>query len=182
MNPFVSGTVDDLTCLDEAPPCLLERTAMCVVDVAEKMESAGQFPGQDAIVRWVMCMDSNDDNTELCHSQVGVAKADVDECLSSRIDSLLVDYLQRSKDAGITGTPTMVVNGQTVAFQPGVPRAAAANDAICQADASLCSGTPAAPCYALTTQVSDAWCTTNCLSAVPNCPPTFCMCSTATLV
>lgn len=181
MNPFVYGTLQELKCIDDASPCLLEQTAMCVIDVAQKNDGVSSFPGQDVFVPWVVCMDKNDD-AELCHSRVGVQKSDVDDCLSSRNETLVAEYLKRGQDAAIHATPTTLVNGKVVKQQSGVPLAATINDAICNADPSIqaCSGHPAAPCFSISTQVSDAWCTTNCLASLPNCPSTFCMCSATT--
>jgi len=185
MNPFVYGSVDDVKCIDDkAPPCLLEQTAMCVNDIAQNNETGSKFPGQDISVPWVICMDENDHNADLCNAKVGTRQSEVDDCLSLRAKSLIGDYIKRGQDADIHATPTCLVNGVAVKQQSGVPLAATINDAICQADPSIraCSGKPVAPCYSMSTQVSDAWCTTNCLASMPYCPSAMCMCSAAMVV
>lgn len=175
MVPFVFGTVDDIKCFDEDSPCLLEQTSMCVIDVAQKKGSGDLFPGQDVIVPWHICMDSNGGDVDACHSQAGVSKDDVDACLSSRASALVAQYIERAKD--VHSTPTLKVNGVDVDS-----KAPAISTAICAAEPSLkaCSDSPSGQCHALSPTVTDEWCTTNCHAG--NCPSTLCLCDGQALV
>jgi len=175
MNPFVFGTVEEPKCFDEESPCLLEQTSMCVIDIAQSKDSSSLFPGQDVIVPWHICMDTNDGDVDACHAQVGIVKSEVEDCLGSRAATLLADYLARGKD--VHSTPTVMVNGEVVDR-----KAAVISQAICTAEPSLkaCSGSPSGQCHALSPVVTDDWCTANCHAG--NCPADMCLCDGLAMV
>jgi len=169
MIPYVFGTKDEIKCFDEESPCLLEQTSMCVIDIAQKNDATSAFPGQDAIIPWHICMDTNGGDVDVCHSQVGILKSDVDACLNSRAQALVADYLERAKD--VHSTPTVMVNDNVVDHN-----AAAVSSAICAEEPSLqsCSSSPSGQCHALSPVVTDDWCTANCHAG--NCPANLCLC------
>jgi len=130
LNPFVYGSASNPSCFDEASPCILEQTSMCVISLTQKGDSTSKFPGQDKYVPWLVCMDSSGDQTTKCHKQVGVDPNAVSECLKSDAPELLKQYL--AVDKNIKGTPTVTINGKNV-----VASYKAIQKAICSADPSL---------------------------------------------
>lgn len=130
LNPFVMGTAKKPGCFDEKSPCILEQTSMCVIEIAQKNDTKSKFPGQKMYVPWLSCMDSNGDNTNKCHKQVGINPDDVTTCLKSDAPQLLEKYLQADKS--IRATPTVHVNGKNV--RTGFAKIKAA---ICAVDKSL---------------------------------------------
>jgi len=104
---------------------------MCVINVAEKADTGSTFPGQSAIVPWLVCMDSDGDPTAKCNQQVGVSSTAVEDCMSSEAPALLAEYIK--KDAPIQSTPTVAINGKhlkSLSFT-------AIKQALCAADSSL---------------------------------------------
>lgn len=133
LNPFVYGSASSLKCFDEASPCTLEQTSMCVIDIAQK----AAIWAQGAYVPWLVCMDSNGDPTSQCNAQVGVSDSAVNQCLGA--DSQLVQqYLQ--VDSTIHATPTVHINGKSVKTSYS-----AIQSAICEADPSLDGCSKAVP-------------------------------------
>lgn len=131
LNPFVfGGDVAHPRCFDEDPPCTLEQTTMCVIDVAKQMDASSAFPGQRMIVPFLICMDSSGDPVAQCESQSGIPAASVQQCMRDRVPQLLSKYMKI--DASIKGTPTVYVNGKNVDTTYRAIR-----DAICDADKSL---------------------------------------------
>merc|ERR1711924_126977 len=108
-------------------------------------------------------------DVDACHTQVGILKGDVNDCLSSRAGMLVADYLERAKD--VHSTPTVMVNDKVVDH-----KAATISKAICAQEPSLkaCSSSPSGQCHALSPVVTDDWCTTNCHAG--NCPADLCLC------
>lgn len=138
LNPFVFGSASKPSCFDESSPCLLEQTSMCVIDVAVKADSNAQFPGQSVYVPWLVCMDSDKDNTKKCNAQVGVDSSAVQTCLKSDAASLLKQYLK--VDKSIRATPTVEVNGKKAKTS-----FSSIKKAICKADSSLAGCSQALP-------------------------------------
>lgn len=130
LNPFLMGSPEHLQCFDEKSPCILEQTSICVINIAEKNDQGSKFPGQKMYVPWLSCMDSNGDETDTCHKQVGIDPRDVQSCLVSDIKQLLPAYL--AKDKSIRGTPTVYINGKKVEASYTSIKAA-----ICLADSTL---------------------------------------------
>jgi len=131
LNPFVMGSATKPACFDEAPPCALEQTSMCVISVTQKADSLSKFPGQDKYVPWLVCMDTNNDTIIKCHQEAGVDPSAVTQCLSSDAPELLRKYIK--VDANIQATPTVHINGKNikkVSYK-------AIHEAICAADPSL---------------------------------------------
>lgn len=147
MNPFVFGTVDALKCFDEEAPCILEQTSMCVIELAQKEDTASKFPGQDKYVPWVVCMDTNKDAVEQCHKEVGIDSAAVKQCLKNDAPALLKKYL--ATDASIHGTPTVYVNGKQAKnwlWQPCTSYVCIKRN-ICRADSTVSGCSVASPLW-----------------------------------
>lgn len=134
MVPFMYGSVDSPRCFDERSPCTEEQTAFCMIDVAQKADAD---TAQDKIVNWQICH-CQGNSFDQCHTQVGIAKADVDACLSdtSRIHTLMQSYLD--KTSSVHCTPWEEVNGTPVGdCQGNDPTYATVKAAICAADSTL---------------------------------------------
>lgn len=134
MVPFMYGSVDKPSCFDERSPCLEEQTAYCMIDVAQNMDPDS---AQDKIVQWQICH-SQGTSLEQCHAQVGIDKADVDECLSdtSRMHAIMQSYLDRTSH--VHCTPWEEVNGTPVGdCQGNDPTYASVKAALCAADSTL---------------------------------------------
>jgi len=145
LNPFVMGSATKPACFDEAPPCLLEQTSMCVISVTQQADAAWSalmdrtgleaswqmLPGQDKYVPWLVCMDTNKDDIAKCHQEAKVDPDAVSQCMSSDAPELLKKYIKA--DAGIQATPTVHINGKPIkeATYKNI------HDAICKADPSL---------------------------------------------
>ena len=122
MMPFVFGSASAPKCFDEASPCILEQTAMCVIDIVKD---------QSKIVPWTICMDTNNDDTSLCNSQIGLSDSVLQECLDgSRSQTLLAQYIQ--DDSAIGGTPAVHINGKNVDTEYSAIKAA-----LCTAESTL---------------------------------------------
>lgn len=149
LNPFVMGSAKKPTCFDEAPPCTLEQTSMCVISVTQQADSQSKFPGQDKYVPWLVCMDTNDDAISKCHKDAGVDPSAVSQCMNSKTPELLRQYLK--VDAGIRQTPTVHINGKNI---EGASYRAI-HEAICKVDPSLkgCSSNASMPLWADTEPV-----------------------------
>jgi hypothetical protein len=130
LNPFVMGSAEKPGCFDEQSPCILEQTSMCVIDIAQKKDAGGKFPGQKKYVPWLVCMDSSGDDAATCHAKVGIDAGDVSQCLKSDVQQLLEEYI--TKDKTIGATPTVHINGEKVD-----PSFKAIKSAICKFDGSL---------------------------------------------
>lgn len=137
LNPFVFGSSKNPECFDERSPCKLEQTSMCVIKITEdaakqeNREWLNTNPGQSKYVPWLTCMDSNNDPTSTCDSQVDVSTTAVDQCLNgAEAKTLLAEYIKI--DASINSTPTTEVNGKKVQ-----PTYRAIRTALCKADPSL---------------------------------------------
>lgn len=131
MVPFLYGSASKPSCFDERSPCKEEQTAFCVIDIAQKADADSPFPGQDKIVPWQLCFDGGK-SLEKCHEQVGIDKAQVQECLgdSDRITGLIKQYITRAKN--VNSTPREEVNGKKAGGSY-----AKVKKAICAADSSL---------------------------------------------
>lgn len=101
LNPFVYGSADRPRCFDEASPCTLEQTSMCVIKLANG--------DQSKYVPWLVCMDSTEDRVQKCNAEVGVDSNAVQQCLKADAPALLQQYLK--VDKSVYGTPTVYVNG-----------------------------------------------------------------------
>jgi len=130
LNPFVYGDASSPNCFDEASPCILEQTSMCVIHVATQAANGDAMAAQAKFVPWLVCMDSNGDPVDQCNQQVGVDSAAVQSCLKTDAADLLKQYLQT--DAPIRATPTTLVNGKQVKADY-----ADIKQAICSADSTV---------------------------------------------
>lgn len=144
LNPFVMGSATKPECFDEASPCTLEQTSMCVISVTQKADSQSKFPGQDKYVPWLACMDSNNDTISKCNQEASVDSSAVSHCMSSNAPELLKQYLK--VDAHIRATPTVHINGKNIEKVTYK----AIHKAICEADPSLkgCSSNAFMPPWA----------------------------------
>merc|ERR1719409_1912938 len=141
LSPFVfedeHGQIKNfagVSCFDEPSPCVLEQLSQCVIQVTND---------QTKYVPWLVCMDSDGESkadAQKCATQVGVDYSAVSNCQQTQGKEILQKLVKQ--DASVRSTPTVKVNGQTVAPKSG-PTFANVKAAICAADPSLkaCSGT-----------------------------------------
>lgn len=143
LNPFVYGTTDNVRCFDEASPCVLEQTSMCVIKVSQDADSKSPFPGQDKYVPWLLCMDEGNPYPakaeNKCTPQVGVDVAAVKKCLTDDAPALVKQYLQT--DMATRKTPTVAINGVISA----VKTYSGLKAALCKADPTLKGCSSAVP-------------------------------------
>lgn len=190
------GSVGDLSCFDEASPCIEEQTSICVIDIAQS-STANDMAAQAVYVPWHLCVDEGNSLAH-CHTEVGIASSDVQDCLNNRVNSLIPDYLSKVK--GVNSLPHEEVNGKQVDADYGSLKAA-----FCDADPNLtgCGGPGPTPmpspspsptptptptptpspfptpspspskCHAVSTLVDDEWCQENCPDF---CPQDLCEC------
>lgn len=127
------GSVGDLSCFDEASPCVEEQTSICIIDIAQSGAS-DDMAAQAVYVPWHICKDAGKSMSQ-CHSEVGIAASDVEDCLSNRVNSLIPNYI--SQVSGVSSLPHEEVNGQQVNADYNALKAA-----FCAADSSLsaCGG------------------------------------------
>lgn len=115
MNPFVFGSESSLECFDESSPCSLEQESMNVI----------VNNPQSVYVPWLVCMDSNSDNFDLCDSKVGISAP-----AKTAPKAVIHDFFEA--DSPIRGTPTVYVDGKNVQTSYS-----AIHTALCNADPSL---------------------------------------------
>jgi len=134
LSPFVfeqSGTVKNsagIDCFDEASPCVLEQYSQCVIELADN---------QNKYVPWLICMDSDGENTkdvQKCASAQGLDFSKVSSCQKNNGTAILNQLVKQ--DAGIDSTPTVKINGKSVGGSQG-PSYQSVKKAICKADPSL---------------------------------------------
>lgn len=135
------GTVDKLSCFDEASPCIEEQTSICVIDIAQS-GAADDMAAQATYVPWHICKDQGKSFSQ-CHAEVGIDPSAVQDCMSNRVKSLIPDYISRV--SAVHSLPHEEVNGKQVDADYDKLKSA-----FCEADSSLtaCGGpgpTPVPP-------------------------------------
>jgi hypothetical protein len=129
LSPFVMGSPGQISCFEEASPCVMEQLSACVIDVTED---------QSKYVPWLICMDTNGEDTsdaQACAKKLGIDYTAVSHCQQTRGLDLLDKLLKH--DAQVQHTPTVFVDDNQVGSDYG-----SIKRALCKADASLtaCGG------------------------------------------